>query len=183
MGVEAIKRQRNKEKWELFKPFRLAVVEEHAKRRFFAFFGDACFKCGSPGPLVMDHHVPISLGGHLVPGNLVALCERCNNRKSDAPPESFYTKAELESLREFLNNQHGLFNCAFDCKAWEADREGYLLSLGIEPDLVREILNNPDHRFYIPPRDESDPVSVTITIDGETIEKIVREILAREAAK
>lgn len=183
VGTEAIKLQRNKEKRELFKSFVYAVIEEHAKRRFFAYFGDACFKCGSPGPLVMDHHVPIILGGHLVPGNLVALCEHCNNRKSDALPESFYTPAELERLKGFLDNQHCIFDFAFDWKAWEANCESYLLSLGIAPDLVREVLENPDHRFHIPPRDNSKHFGVTITIDNESIQRAIREVLARKATK
>lgn len=183
VGVEAVKRQRNKETRELFKPFVLAVLEEHAKRRFFAFFGDACFKCGAPGPLVMDHHVSIVLGGHLVPGNLVALCERCNNRKSDVPPESFYTRVELERLQGFLDRQHEVFRFDFDWKAWEADREAYLLSLGIDANLVREVLNNPDHRFHIPPRDESEPVGVSITVNDESILKTIRELFAERAAK
>ncbi len=175
VGTEAVKRLRNQERRTLFKPFVLSVIEERAKNSFFAFFGDACFKCGSPGPLVIDHHVPIVLGGHLVPGNLVALCERCNNRKSDAPPERFYTKAELERLQEFLDGQHRVFEFVFDHKAWEVDRKSYLLALGIDADLVREVLNNPDHRFYVPPRDDSDGISVTITIDDESILKIVQK--------
>ncbi len=182
VGSEAVKRQRNKEKRELFKPFRLSLVEEHAKKRLFDYFMNACFKCGSPGPLVMDHHVPIALGGHLVPGNLVALCERCNNRKSDDPPEAFYTKVEQDRLRGFLDNQRALFEFSFDDEAWGVDREGYLISLGIEADLVREALKNPDHRFHIPPRDDLEPIRVTITIDAETIDKIVQGALAEKGA-
>lgn len=183
VGSEAVKRQRNKEKRELFKPFRLSLVEEHAKMRFFDFFMNVCCKCGSPGQLVMDHHVPIALGGHMVPGNLVALCERCNNRKSDNPPEAFYTKAELERLRGFLDNQRALFEFSFDLEAWVEDREGYLISLGINVGLVREALNNPDHRFHIPPQGDSEPINVTITIDAETIDKIVQKALTEKECK
>ena len=183
VGTEAIKLQRNKEKRVLFKPCVYPVIEEHAKRRFFAFFGDTCFKCVSPDPLVMDHHVPVILGGHLVPGNLVALCERGTNKKSDTPPESFYTPGELEHLKGFLDNQHCIFNFTFDRKAWEENCEGYLLSLGIAPDLVHEVLENPDHRFHIPPRDDPKPVGVTITIDNESIQRAIREVLARKATK
>lgn len=169
VGTEAVKRLRNQERRLLFKPFFLGVIEEQAKRHFFAFFGDACFKCGSPGPLVIDHHVPIVLGGHLVPGNLVALCESCNNRKSDTPPECFYTTAELERLQVFLDGQHRMFEFAFDHKAWEANREAYLLALGIDAGIVREVLNNPDHRFYVPPRDDSEGIGITITITDSSI--------------
>lgn len=137
-------RRRGKDKRELFKPFRLAVLEDHARKRFYNLFGNACFKCGSPGPLVMDHHVPIVLGGRLVSGNIVALCRDCNNRKGDRSPEAFYSPAELERLRPFLDGQADIFEFEFDWKAWEADREGYLVSLGLDPALVREALTDPN---------------------------------------
>jgi hypothetical protein len=183
VGTEAVKRLRNQERRLLFKPFVLGVVEEHAKKQFFAFFGDTCFKCGSSGTLVIDHHVPIVLGGHLVPGNLVALCERCNNRKSDIPPECFYTKAELERLQEFLDGQHRMFEFVFDHKAWEANRESYLLALGIDAGLVCEVLSNPDHRFHVPSRVDSEGIGVTIRIADESILKIVQEGLAARAKR
>jgi len=183
VGTEAVKRLRNQERHLLFKRFVLGVIEEQAKKHFFAFFGDACFKCGSSGPLVIDHHVPIVLGGHLVPGNLVALCVRCNNRKSDTAPECFYTKAELERLQEFLDGQHRMFEFVFDYKAWEVNRESYLLALGIDAGLVREVLNSPDHRFYVSPRDDSEGVGVTITITDESILNIVEEVLAARAKR
>ena len=85
-------RRRGKDKRELFKPFRLAILEGHARKRFYDLFGNACFKCGSPGPLVMDHHVPIVLGGRFVPGNIVALCRACNNRKGGQSPEAFLNR-------------------------------------------------------------------------------------------
>ncbi len=176
-------RRRGKDKWELFKPFKLAVIEEHTKRRFFAFFGNACFKCGSTNPLVMDHHVPIVLGGRLVPGNIVALCRDCNNRKGDRPPEDFYSPVELERIRPFLDGQRGIFEFEFDRRAWEADREAYLVSLSIEPELVREVLTNPDHRFHIPPRDDSKGVGIVITIDDEFLRNAIAEVLAVKLPK
>lgn len=177
VGTKEVKAFRNVEKRELFGRFGLAVVEEHAKGKFFSFFGDRCFKCDSPGPLVMDHHVPITLGGHLVPGNLVALCRPCNNGKRDAPPEAFYSPSELDRLAPFLEGQHALFNFSFDRNAWKADRGGYLLSLGIDPALVAEVLGNPEHRFYVPSPDERPAVTITVTIDEETVKRIVREAL------
>jgi hypothetical protein len=154
-GTQAIKLLRNKEKRELFKPFKLAIIEEQAKKRFFGFFGGRCFKCGSPNHLVIDHHIPIILGGHLVPGNLVALCRTCNNRKADNPPELFYTVQELERLAWFIENQQNVFEFSFDYEAWEKDRASYLISLGIDAVLVEAVLTDPDHRFFIPQRDES----------------------------
>lgn len=64
--------QRNKEKRELFSPYRLRVIEDLYKRRFFKHFGNCCFKCGKPEKpkpeigappnLCMDHHLPMALG-------------------------------------------------------------------------------------------------------------------------
>lgn len=179
-----IKRRRGKDKWLLFGPFVLGVIEEHAKRKFFALFGNTCFKCGSPGPLVIDHHVPIGLGGRLVMGNLVALCKRCNDRKQDKSPERFYSAEELERLRDLLSRQSGMFDFKFDYKAWKADREAYLLSLGIDEGTVRAVLNDPGHRYYIPPPDETaerEPIEIVISIDNEDIRKIVKDVLAEES--
>ncbi|HCZ16972.1 MAG TPA: hypothetical protein DHV85_20865 [Candidatus Accumulibacter sp.] len=181
--AKEVLRRRGKDKRELFKRFVLGIIEEHAKMKFFAFFGDACFKCGSPGHLVMDHHVPIVLGGRLVPGNLVALCRDCNNRKREQPAERFYSPPELERLRGFLDNQSSLFDFVFDWKAWEADREAYLVSLGIDAALVHEVLNNPDHRFYIPPRYEKEPIGVIITIDEASILDSIKRVLAERFGK
>lgn len=176
-------RRRGKDKRELFKPFKLALLENHARRRFYDLFGNRCFKCRSPGPLVMDHHVPIILGGRLVPGNIVALCRDCNSRKGDRPPEAFYTADELERLRPFLDGQAPVFEFEFDWRAWEVDRESYLVSIGIDPALVREVLTDPNHRFHIPPNDDSDGVGIVITIDSETILDSNNRVLAEKFGK
>jgi hypothetical protein len=181
-----IKRRRGKDKWLLFGPLVLGVIEEYFKRKFFALFGNACFKCGSPGPLVIDHHVPVVCGGRLVPGNLVALCKRCNDRKQDKPPERFYSGEELERLQGFLSRQNGMFDFKFDHRAWKENREAYLLSLGIDEGTVRAVLNDPGHRHYIPPPDENverEPVEIVISIDNDEIRKIIKKVLAEDSAK
>lgn len=181
-----IQKRRGADKRRLFKPFVLSALEEHARRRFFAFFGNACFKCGSPGPLVIDHHVPIVLGGRLVPGNLVALCKRCNDSKQDKPPEKFYSSAEMERLQGFLGNQEGLFDFKFDRDAWEADREAYLLSLGVDPGLVREALHDPRSRFYIEPREEREgmpAVEIVIDMNTDEMRDIIRKVLTERESK
>lgn len=177
--VDAIKRQRNKEKSQLFRVFVYPIIAELAKKKFFGLFGYRCFKCASPHSLEIDHHIPIVLGGHLVPGNLVALCSNCNNRKSDSPPEAFYSAQELDRLRPLLAGQENIFSFVFDMEKWEADREGYLLSLGIEPTLASKVLNNPDHRFYIPPRTERTE-GVTITVDNDIIMRALQEFISQE---
>jgi len=151
--------QRRKEKYELYKRYRLRVIEDLYKDKLFALFDRRCFKCGTPetasklasGPpvLCIDHHIPMALGGHLQPGNLVALCRHCNEAKLDLPPEQFYSPLELERLRPLLVQQESLLAFTFDWDSWNADRGSYLLSLGIEPSLVHELLTNPDHPAFL----------------------------------
>ena len=89
------------------------------------------------------------LGGHLVPGNLVALCRRCNNKKMDKPPEEFYTLEELEKLKPILEKQENIFDFKFNLDFWYNDRKGYLISLGLNPKRVHEILYNENDRDYV----------------------------------
>ncbi len=170
---EIYKYQRSKEKTELFKHFRLRPIEDLYKKKFFALFNHRCFKCGikekphpeigKPPILCIDHHIPMILGGHLVPGNLVALCRRCNNRKKDKPPEEFYTTEELDKLKPILEKQENIFDFNFDWNHWNRDRKGYLLSLGLDPKRVHEILYNEKDRDYIGL--ESNKFVVSIGVD------------------
>jgi len=174
---ELYKWQRGKEKKELFKRFRFRAIEEIYKKEFFNLFDNKCFKCGvkekphpeigKPPVLCIDHHIPMVLGGHLVPGNLVSLCRKCNNKKHDSPPEEFYTIEELESLKPLLKQEQEIFNFNFDWELWDKDRKEYLLSLGVEPSLVQELLYNSDHRDFIGL--PSDNITVTFKIDINTI--------------
>lgn len=174
---EIYKGQRGKEKRELFNRFRFRVIEDIYKNKFYALFDHQCFKCGikekpyqeigQPPILCMDHHVPMILGGHLVPGNLVALCRSCNNKKHDRPPEEFYAPEELEKLRSILEKQSDIFIFTFDWSYWNRDRKGYLISLGIEPHVVDEVLNNPNHPDYIMPvtqQEETPRIEFTIDV-------------------
>ena len=172
-SAETYPGQRGKEKRELFKRFRLRAIEDVYKNKFFALFDYRCFKCGAkekpykeigrPPVLCIDHHIPMALGGHLVPGNLVSLCRNCNNKKLDLPPEEFYAPGELERLKPILDQQKAVFSFNFDWDAWHEDRECYLLSLGVEADLVQELLFNPEHPDFI--GTASDNTGFTITID------------------
>ncbi|MCK9426253.1 MAG: HNH endonuclease [Ignavibacteriaceae bacterium] len=155
---EVYKGQRGKEKRELFQRFKIRAIEDIYKKKFFNLFDNQCFKCGikerpfvdiGPPVLCIDHHIPMILGGHLVPGNLVSLCRSCNNKKHDSLPEEFYTQKKLDSLKPILEKQHEVFNFNFDWKYWDKDREGYLLSLGVDSKLVHELFYNPEHRDYI----------------------------------
>ncbi|UIW13337.1 HNH endonuclease [Mycobacterium phage Marge] len=42
-----------------------------------------CFYCEAPGPMSMDHVVPISRGGRHSIGNIVPACISCNSSKRD----------------------------------------------------------------------------------------------------
>ena len=156
---EKYRGQRSKEKRELFAPFRFRVVEELYKRRFFEIFGNRCFKCGSPEKLkqeigappilCIDHHIPMALGGHLVPGNLVALCRGCNGIKLDRDPAEFYTTEELQRLESLFEAQSELFGFNFDWNKWSESREKYLLELGVAPELVDKALHDEWYEGYV----------------------------------
>lgn len=175
--------QRNKEKRDLFGPFRLRVVEDLYRRRFFESFGNRCFKCGMPEKatqkigvppnLCIDHHIPMALGGHLVPGNLVALCRVCNGLKLDRSTAEFYTTEELERLQLLLASQQELFRFSFDWNRWSKDRERYLLDLGVDSGTVHLALHDEMYAGYV--GTASAQCGVTITLD----ENILRELLGK----
>ena len=174
-STEMYKGQRLKEKRLLYRSFPFRALERLCKARFFALFGDQCFKCGTPElpprancppVLCMDHHIPMALGGRLEPGNIVGLCRRCNERKLDQHPEQFYTQQELEKLAEIFAQQPALFDFTFDDDAWRQDPAAYLVSLGLHEELVDQLLHDELHEDYIgipdPPRFEF-TVSIDIT--------------------
>lgn len=96
-------------------------------------FGNACAYCGQPGPVEMDHAVPLSrgeLGEHRL-GNIVPACRACNGAKRD------------RSFRVFLaerhkNSPHEAASCIAAIEAHMA-RHGYH-PLGDRP-IVRELIH------------------------------------------
>jgi 5-methylcytosine-specific restriction endonuclease McrA len=158
-STEAYPGQRGSEKRKLFEPFRVRVIKDVYRSRFFASFQNKCFKCGlpekvkqeysAPPALCIDHHVPMFLGGHLVPGNLVALCRDCNNRKRDRPPIDFYTEDELSRLKPFLDSQEELFAFKFNWLRWQEDRKTYLLDVGVKPEIVQAVLTDENHLHFV----------------------------------
>jgi hypothetical protein len=180
-STEKFPGQRNKEKRELFRPYRLRVIEDFYKHRFFAHFGNCCFKCGKPEKikqefgapphLCMDHHVPMALGGHLVPGNLVSLCRKCNNHKLDQAPTDYYTQEELERLQPLLDTQKTLFAFSFNWDRWKQNREAYLLELGIDSETVHAALHDEHFVGYVGTGE--DRIGVTITIDDDLLQQLL----------
>lgn len=172
---EIYKGQRGKEKRELFKRFRFRAIEDIYKNKLFALFDHRCFKCGikekpysevgQPPVLCIDHHIPMILGGHLIPGNLVALCRDCNNKKSDRPPEEFYTLEEINKLNLILDQQSDIFAFTFDWNYWNQDRKGYLLSLGVDANLVHELLHNREHPDYIGLSNDGIRIVISVNIN------------------
>ncbi|MBD8050135.1 HNH endonuclease [Limnohabitans sp. JUR4] len=173
---EVYRGQRGKEKRALFACFRVRVIQDAYRARFFELFEGRRFKCGlpeklepeldKPPVLCIDHHIPMALGGHLVPGNLVSLCRNCNTRKLDSPPEAFYIPEELRKLKPLLETQKALFTFRFDEDRWMSDRETYLLDLGVHPTIVRNVLNDENHRHYVGYPCEESRIGITLSFDS-----------------
>lgn len=172
--------QRSKEKRELFRPYQLRVIEDFYKYRFFELFGNCCFKCGmpekarqeigSPPILCIDHHLPMALGGHLTPGNLVSLCRECNQRKLDKHPSEFYTLEELARLQPLLDTQQRLLDFSFNWEQWRQNREAYLLSVGIDKETVRAALHDESFIGYVGA--EEARIGVTFTFGGDSLQRL-----------
>ena len=175
MSIELYRGQRNKEKRDLFRRYKLRAVEDIYKKRFFALFNHQCFKCGiterpqveigKPPVLCMDHHLPMKLGGHLVPGNIVSLCRNCNNAKSDKHPSDFYTQDELQRLEPVLKKEEDIFDFEFNYEKWDADRKQYLTELGVDSSLVYEILHDENHPDYMGLPSEHTRVTISVDLD------------------
>jgi 5-methylcytosine-specific restriction endonuclease McrA len=65
------------------------VITASVRSRIMERDGFRCRRCGN-GPadarLVIDHIVPIALGGKSTDGNLQTLCDPCNAGKAARPP-------------------------------------------------------------------------------------------------
>ncbi|MBX9720721.1 MAG: HNH endonuclease, partial [Candidatus Obscuribacterales bacterium] len=129
---------------------------------------------GAPPHLCIDHHIPMALGGHLVPGNLVSLCRVCNGLKLDRDPTEFYTTEELDRLQPLLASQQELFRFSLDWDKWSKDRERYLLDLGVDQHTVHLALHDEHYPGYVGAGTEQ--CGVTITLD----ERILRELAGKE---
>jgi hypothetical protein len=141
--IESPEYRKKREKNEFFSRYRYKLIINLFKDKFFNHFNNECFKCKSKDNLVIDHNIPSALGGHYVEGNLVSLCRKCNSRKWNNHPEYFYSEKETLSLQNLLNNQKSLFEFEFNQYFFENDRLGYLLSLGLQKDLIEKAFNDP----------------------------------------
>lgn len=165
MSTIDAQRQRKADKRLLFQRFVIPIIKEIFKDKLYNLFEHRCFKCASQNQLEIDHHIPQYLGGRLCPGNLVLLCARCNSEKHDKHPKQFYSAKQLTRINDILEKELDVFNFKFSWNKWEKDKEGYLLHLGLDAKLLNEVLTNPEHQFYIGPREPNEGTSVAIKID------------------
>ena len=77
------------------------------------FFGNKCYNCCSTESLEHDHHLPLSRGHALAPGNAVLLCKSCNSSKRTKLPKNFYSKEQLKEITLLLENQLQLWTLGF----------------------------------------------------------------------
>ena len=162
---EELVKRRKKEKYELIKQFKLNIIVDFYKKKFYSLFNNRCYKCSKNELLVIDHHIPMILGGRMLPGNLVALCTKCNSKKGRQHPDMFYTKQELLNLKEIFEKEKELFSFRFDWKAWNNSPRKYLDSIGIDKDLIDEAFLNPNSPFYIDMSQEDEKTGFSFNVD------------------
>lgn len=69
--------------------------KRQVKRATFRDCGRRCVYCGIGLGLenaTLDHVIPLSRGGSHHPGNLVAACQSCNQRKGSLLPTEFFAR-------------------------------------------------------------------------------------------
>lgn len=64
--------------------------------------GEMCVYCGAESGLVVDHMVPIALGGTDHPDNLALACKPCNSGKSGRTPEQAKMSIRVKTARDAL---------------------------------------------------------------------------------
>lgn len=156
LSAEEAKKLRNIDKRQLFGRFKLDVLAMAKRRQLDALFDVRCFRCGSVESLELDHHVPQSLGGRLVPGNVVLLCRRCNLAKGERSPSSYYSADELQDLKPIFAAQLVLFDFRFNWTRWNNHPKDYLVSLGVDED---------EADAFISRREDGISVSLSVKLD------------------
>lgn len=64
----------------MHEPDAMTDAEWEAKKSAYRF---TCAYCAGPGPVEMDHVIPLSKGGRHNPDNVVPACRSCNKSKGD----------------------------------------------------------------------------------------------------
>jgi 5-methylcytosine-specific restriction endonuclease McrA len=67
-------------------------------------FNNACAYCGETleNGYHVDHFVPVSRGGHTVPGNLLVVCPACNMHKHSKLPQDWLPPEKYEQISRTL---------------------------------------------------------------------------------
>lgn len=92
-------------------PYTLEQIQALKKK-----FDNACAYCGSTDTLVLDHFLPVSIGGPDCLGNFVPACHKCNNYKRDYDPmlwyksQPFYSPERWKLILEVLGKTESNYN-------------------------------------------------------------------------
>lgn len=77
---------------------RRGYIRKHVRAAVYERDDHRCQKCGSEGPLAIDHIVAVSKGGSNEPTNLRTLCRSCNSKKGASDErETFLRSSEVDS--------------------------------------------------------------------------------------
>lgn len=179
LTADQARNRRSAEKHALFRRFKYTVIAEAKKRQLWALFESRCFHCSETLTLDLDHHVPQSLGGRLVPGNIVLLCRKCNLLKRRLHPTAFYSADELEKLQPTLEAELPLFNFSFNWTRWIHHPVEYLVTLGVAEADAKASVTDPTHRLYVgyDPRSDVtvDPAHEIVIDMEEVLQKTLSE--------
>lgn len=100
----------------------------------FSIVAQPCVICGLSGLGVVDHYIPVALGGTRIPENLQPLCEQCNAKKRHR-----LSNAELRTwhrgrrIRHFLEHHYRLatqYNNPYDGPGFDQWLHRWLFSEG-----------------------------------------------------
>jgi 5-methylcytosine-specific restriction endonuclease McrA len=91
---EAVRRRRKR----LKEQFGITYVPRRLARLVLGVCGTLCLKCGTSGPITIDHVIPISRGGTNDPSNLQPLCDSCNKKKHTATAD-YRTPTQRQRLQ------------------------------------------------------------------------------------
>lgn len=101
------------------------AISKALRFQVFRRDGHTCQYCGGRPPdvaLVIDHVVPIALGGSDGPENLVTSCRECNAGKSATPPDAGNVAAVGDRERRW---RQALDEAAADAQVDRADIDGF----------------------------------------------------------
>jgi 5-methylcytosine-specific restriction endonuclease McrA len=176
-------RLRREQRRALERAYRLEPIFDLYRQRLIDAFGGRCARCGALSPVVLDHHVPLALGGVLQPGNIVPLCRHCNDAKHEQPPERFYSAEQLAWIDERLAEQPAIMAFEFNWRRWHyGDRDArraYLVEVGLGAEILQAVFDDPEHRWYVSDPDQGMLVTITLPLSEADIAEIPARLTER----